>query len=160
MLSKASYSRKVSAKAVNFKHKSNKFLNLAILKKPDPAKVSGNRIRQAFLDVSMTNRVNGLASIAEKSGIKVRDLTAGDFLVFLNSGYTQMAILAAPANLHTLPTLIYVKAPGKTKINLGVLRELPKVFNGSAINYDKALEPVLKKYLWNKQVSKTGVIEA
>lgn len=103
----------------------------------------------------MVNRVAGLTEIAKKRGVDTDSLKAGDFVVFMNASWTQMALLTGSPGAGVLPTVTYVKSP-RGKIHPGVIRELTRIFNGSPLSYDKALEPVLKKFMLDRKIKKTG----
>ncbi len=109
-------------------------------------------IRQVFLNVNMGNRFDGLTGIASKAGIKLGDLQTWDYLIFVNTGRDKVAMLVGPQFGEKIKrqTMAYVRlAPGR-KLNLLAIREIPRVFNGSALNYDAALEKAIDAALAKK----------
>lgn len=86
---------------------------------------------------------DGLSEIAKRAGIKITELDSGEYIVFVNRAKDRFKIYAAQN------VIAYWRARKGDRLDLRVIREIPRVFNGSAIGeYDKALERVL--------ASKTG----
>lgn len=110
------------------------------------------KIIQVFQNTSMSNSHDGLAQIARSNGVDVRTLENGRYVVFINGRQDKLKVYAA-SNV-----VAYVRLEQGRKVDLRVIREIPRVFNGTSINYDKALEAVLNKYLAPKTETKTKVM--
>lgn len=106
-----------------------------------------SQIKQAFLNVSMGNRFDGLCNIAKKAGIKLSELTPDSYLVFINAGRDKIAMLVGPQISGRKQTMAYVKLEKGRKIDLRVIQEIPKAFDGNSLNYDKALGLAIDKAL-------------
>lgn len=131
----------ITKKALEYVHKPKKFHCIPMLTKADMARTLP-RIRQAFLDVSMNCQHRGLTKVAKRGGVNVHDLKPGEFVLFVNARFDKMKLFA------TQNIIIYIAAPKGRKVSQKFLEELPKIFDTNAtLNYDEALQPVLKKYL-------------
>lgn len=95
-------------------------------------------IVRCFLDTNMALAHDGLSEIAKRAGIKINDLEPGEYVAFVNRAKDRFKIYAAQN------VIAYWRARKGDRLDLRVIREIPRVFNGSAIgDYDKALERVL-----------------
>ncbi len=106
-------------------------------------------IRQVFLNVNMGNRFDGLSEIAKKAGIVLNQLQTWDYLIFVNAARDKVAMLVGPqegANVNR-QTMAYVRLPAGRRLNLMAIREIPRVFDGKALNYDAALEKAIDSSL-------------
>ena len=97
------------------------------------------RIIQVFMNVSMINGHDGLAEIAKAQGIKTNEIDPGSYVVFVNSAKDRIKVYAAGQ------TVAYVRLEKGRKVDLRVIREIPNVFRGGKIEYDKALEVAIDK---------------
>lgn len=104
-------------------------------------------IKQAFLNVSMINRFDGLCEIAKKAGIKLTELTSESYLIFVNSNRNRIAMLVGPQIIGKKQTMAYVKLEKGRTVDLRTIQELPRAFDGKSINYDKALGMAIDKAL-------------
>lgn len=107
-------------------------------------------IKQAFLNVNMANRFDGLVEITKKSGIKLTELTPESYLIFVNTSRDKIAMLVGPQLPGQRQVMAYVKLEKGRKIDLTAIREIPRAFDGKAINYDQALAVALEKALAKK----------
>jgi hypothetical protein len=101
-------------------------------------------ILRCFLNVDLRNGHDGLAEIAKQNDIKATEIESGSYIVFINTQRTKLKMFAA-GNV-----IAYLKMPQGDKINMNVIRELPTVFNGKSINYDKALKSAVEKAMNRK----------
>lgn len=92
----------------------------------------------------MANGHDGLSAIAKKSRINVADLETGSYVVFVNVARDRIKVYAAQN------VVAYVRLSQGRKVDLRVIKEIPRVFNGTSINYDKALELVVNRRLVSK----------
>lgn len=136
----------LNKKIYSFKHKPNKFQGVAVLK-PDDATIGGEStpakpmIRQAFLDVSMTNRHWGLADIARKAGIDVASLRKREFIMFVNPERTTVALFGYGGTL-TYISRRYSKTIGQNLLAQDVLEEISDLYTS-----EWGCEPKLKSFL-------------
>jgi hypothetical protein len=98
-------------------------------------------IVRCFLEVSMINGHDGLSEIAAKEKIKVAELETGQYVVFVNKARDRIKVFAAEQ------IVAYVRLTQGRKVDLRVIREIPRVFTGAQMNYDKALDLMLSKKL-------------
>jgi hypothetical protein len=99
--------------------------------------MSKGAIIQCFLDADMRNGHEGLAELAKKENINVQTLQRGQFVVFINSAKDRVKIYAA-SNV-----IAYMRSVRGQKIDLRVIREIPRAFNGGGISYDETIEKML-----------------
>jgi len=103
-------------------------------KKPTP-----NRIIRYFPNTHMGNAHHGLAEIAAQHKININKLNPGEFVIFVNNDQTALKMFG-PGNI-----IAHLRMPGSEKINPRVISMIPKFFNGTQIEYDKALREVIQK---------------
>lgn len=115
-------------------------------------------IRQCFLNVSMGNRHHGLQEIARRSGINLSSLTPDSYLVFVNSARDKIAMLVGPQTQKTLQTMAYVRLERGRKVDLRIIKEIPRCFQGRSLNYDEALKLAIDKALAKKSESIEAVL--
>jgi hypothetical protein len=85
----------------------------------------------------MRNGHDGLAELAKKENIDVKKISRGEFVVFVNSAKDRVKVYAA-SNV-----IAYMKSSKGQKIDLRVIREIPRAFNGGGISYDETIEKML-----------------
>lgn len=102
-------------------------------------------ILQCFLNVDMRNAHDGLSVIAKKNGIDPEKIEPGSFIVFINSARTKLKVYASDQ------VVAYLRLESGRKLNMNVIRELPRVFNGRSIKYDEALKSVVESAISKKQ---------
>lgn len=107
-------------------------------------------IKQAFLNVPMGNRFDGLCEIAKKAGIKLSELSPDSYLIFVNASRDKIAMLVGPQIPGQKQTMAYVRLAGGRKVDLRAIKEIPRAFNGKSINYDAALGVAIEKALAKK----------
>jgi hypothetical protein len=81
----------------------------------------------------------GLSLLAKDHGIDLSKLNVGEFVLFVNTKKTSFKLYTANN------TICYVKMPGNRRVDLRVIQDIPKYFNGSSLDYNKALTNVLLK---------------
>lgn len=99
------------------------------------------RVVRFFPNADLRCGHEGLAKIAMDNGVNARELSPGEFLVFANGMQNKLKIYA-PGNL-----IAYLKSPDNRRIDLDIIRYLPRFFNGTEFEYDKAVKKVLLKKL-------------
>jgi hypothetical protein len=102
-------------------------------------KAENNRVLQVFLNADLRCSHDGLREIAKKGGLDVKDLQAGQYIVFLNAAKDRLKLYAA-GNV-----VAYMKQPDRGKIDPRMIAELPRAFNGTAIQYEVAIKEALVK---------------
>lgn len=91
------------------------------------------KIVRVFLNVDMRNGHDGLASVARDYDISVDTLSAGEYLVFINSRRNKMKVYAVNN------VVAYMKTD-KSVIDLNAVRYVPEAFTAEGeLNYSKAL---------------------
>lgn len=100
-----------------------------------------NRVLQVISPVDMRCSHDGLRAVClEKGGLDPHELKPGQYIVFLNAKKDHLKLYAA----HNL--VVSYKVPGGGRIDMRVIAQIPTFFNGSAINYDGAVEKMLEQY--------------
>lgn len=103
------------------------------------SKTKTTRILRFFPNADLRCMHDGLREIALENDIDPRTLKPGEFLIFCNTKQTMLKIFA-PGN-----TIAVTKSPDGRRLDLNVIRFIPRFFNGTEFNYDEALRAVLKK---------------
>ena len=98
-----------------------------------------NRVVRYFPDTHLGNGHEGLAEIARKHDVNVNRLDFGEFVIFVNKKQTALKLFA-PGNI-----VAYLKMPGSARLNPKVIAMIPRFFNGTEIDYTRALKEVIKK---------------
>lgn len=101
-------------------------------------------ILRVFLNVDMRNGHDGLSKTAKENGIKTSDIEAGSYVIFINASSNKLKMYAAGE------VIAYLRLPAGRKINMDVIRELPRVFDGRRINYQEALKTAVEAALVRK----------
>lgn len=99
-----------------------------------------NKIISVFPNTDLRCSHDGLTSIALKSNRNPEDLNNGSFYLFLNRKQSMFKMMAANN------TLIHHKAKSG-RVDIHAIEYLPSCFNAGKLDYDKALETVLKNRL-------------
>lgn len=106
-----------------------------------------SKIVRCFFDTHMGLAHDGLREVAKRQGLNLDKLERGEFVVFINTSKDRLKIFA------TKNTFAYWRAQKGMKLDLQVICEIPRVFNGSDIgDYDKALESALVHKLASRDV--------
>lgn len=105
------------------------------------AKTKSLRVVRFFPKADLRCSHDGLRKIAIEAGIDPWNLEPGEFLVFSNESQNKLKIYA-PGNV-----IAYVKSPDNRRIDLDVIRLIPRFFNGTEFKYDSAMLEVLDKKL-------------
>lgn len=94
------------------------------------------KLAHLFFEVNMSNSHNGLSAILKKQ-TKVKAPAAGECAIFINRAWTAVKLLTADGTiLHQKP---------KHGVNPKTLPYLPQCVEGKELNYQRALEIVLRK---------------
>ena len=93
-----------------------------------------NRIIRCFLNADLRGQHLSLSSLARAHKIRTDQLEPGSFLVFVNKRRTILKLFASNN------VIAYYKTNTQRPVDLRVISQIPLVFNGLTINYDKALE--------------------
>lgn len=97
-----------------------------------------------FFNLNMRNSHDGLIAIAAKENVKTDELDRGEYIVFINRKQDKLKLYA------TADVIAYLRMKPGNKINMGIIKYLPTVFNGRKIDYDKALELAVNESLNKK----------
>lgn len=109
-------------------------------------KEATGRVLQIFLNHDLRNGHDGLSGIAKEAGIDTRKLVPGQYVAFINAKKDKLKLYAANG------VVAYLKLEAGRKIDERVIRELPRVFQGGRIDYDKALKEVVETALARKRI--------
>lgn len=82
-----------------------------------------NKIVHLFRDTDMRNQHDGLSNLARSKKVKLDELGAAEHVVFLNARLNKIKLYSANG------VLSYYRAPGKERINLGMVEMIPACFN-------------------------------
>jgi hypothetical protein len=102
-----------------------------------------NTLVRYYPDTDMRNGHDGLAEMARKSGIKIDNLGAGEFLAFVNRARNKLKLYNGQE------LVAYLRLKDNRKIDPRVIQNLPRYFDGTKINYDAAMRDSLMKYFPN-----------
>lgn len=105
------------------------------------SKTKSTRVIRLFPDSDMRCSHEGLAAVAKKNDIDPLTLHPGEFLVFINSRQTMFKIYA-PGNC-----IAFVKHPEGHRLDLSVVRYIPRFFNGTEFNLDAATRKMIGEKL-------------
>lgn len=97
------------------------------------------KIVRYFSDVHLGNAHAGLFRLASKEGINMKAIGSGEYVVFVNRAQTAFKMFAQ-GNV-----IAHYKNPANRRIDPKTIVELPRYFNGGAINYDAALKKVIER---------------
>lgn len=100
---------------------------------------TSNRVIRFFSEVNMRNGHKGLAELAKEEGIDINKLKQGEFIMFMNTKQNALKMFAQ-GNV-----IAHLKMPGTQRINAKVITLLPRFFNGSKIEYNRALKEVIER---------------
>lgn len=96
-------------------------------------------ILRYFPDTHMGLSHHGLTEIARKHKINLPELPHGNFVIFTNKKLTAVKVFAAGN------TIAY-KRTG-TKLDLNMIKNIPRSFRGGQFNFDEALRETLEQKL-------------
>lgn len=102
-------------------------------------------IKKVFLNVSMINRFDGLQRIAREAGVKLSEMDEGSYLVFVNHDRNKIAMLVGPQAVGSGQVMAYTRLGQGRKVDLRLIAEIPKAFDGKELNYNKALTLAIDK---------------
>lgn len=103
-----------------------------------------NRIVRVIFDADLRCSHDGLRATAKKLSVSVDDLNMGEYVVFINSKKNMLKLYASGN------TIAHFKTPDHRKMNLKVIAQIPKYFNGRELKYDDALKAVIEKEFGRK----------
>lgn len=101
------------------------------------------KLAHIFLDVDMRLGHTGLKEFLKKKRVKMND---GDFIVFLNSSRTIIKCFC-----NSLDAILHVKNSDK-RIDLGVIKYLPKYCNGAALDLDAAVADNIRNIMAKRKI--------
>jgi hypothetical protein len=105
-----------------------------------------SKIVRCFFDTHMGLAHDGLKEVAKRHQLNLDKLAEGEFVVFINTSKDRLKVFASQN------TFAYWRAQKGVKLDLRVIREIPRIFTGSAIGeYDKALEAALTHKLASRK---------
>lgn len=112
-----------------------------------------NSIIRCYLNSDLRAGHDGLAKVALKDKIRVQELSPGEFVIFINARKDKVKVYAAQN------VVAYLRSPSG-RIDMNTIREIPRVFNGAAINYDAALKKILSENLLKRNRHVVSPLEA
>lgn len=95
-----------------------------------------NKLVRYFPDADLRQGYDGLYKAAKKEGVNMLELPKGHFVAFVNRHKNKVKLCAQN------DVLAYLRS--KSKIDPRVIRHLPEYFDGGTIDYDKAVEKMLR----------------
>lgn len=107
----------------------------------EASKGFSQKIVHIFQDVHLGNAHHGLAEIAGKEGIEIAKLKMGEYVFFINSKRTALKMFS------TGNVIAHLRMPNDQRLDMGVIVQLPRFFNGRSINYNEALKERILKIL-------------
>jgi hypothetical protein len=96
------------------------------------------KLAGVFTDADMRSGYDGLSVLASKRGIDLKNLPKGECVAFINTSQNKIKVC-------TQNDVVAYHRSTRGKIDLRVVQFLPEYFDGSRINYDAALERVMRK---------------
>jgi hypothetical protein len=102
-------------------------------------KTKSLRVVRFFPNSDLRCAHDGLRKVALENEIDPWKLDPGEFLVFANSRQNMLKIFA-PGNL-----IVHVKSPDERRIDLDIIRLIPRFFNGTEFNYQGAVKEMIQK---------------
>lgn len=100
-----------------------------------------SKLLRVFINVDLRAGHEGLSILAKKHNIQTSKITPGNYVVFINTRRDKLKMYAADE------VVAYLRLPAGRRISMYVIKELPHVFNGVTINYDRALAIAIDKQL-------------
>ena len=96
-------------------------------------------------DTDLRNNHAGLAEIAKKKlKLEVDDLQPGEFILFVNTSWTALKVYAANN------TILHHKQKDGHRLNPKAALLVPHFISGQSLNYNKALDVVIKKQYFER----------
>lgn len=104
-----------------------------------------NQIMHLFKDTDLRAQHNGLIEVARRAKVNLEELSPGEHVVFINSRADKLKIFSSSG------LLSYYRAPEKSRLNLNMIKILPKCFGArGGLDFAKAdklaVEELLGKY--------------
>ncbi len=100
-----------------------------------------NRVIRFFPDTHLGNGHDGLARIASKNNVDVRNLGWGEFVVFMNSRCSALKMYSQGG------LIAHLKMPGNGRIAMETIALIPRFFNGTNIDYQGSLAETIRREL-------------
>lgn len=104
------------------------------------------KLAHVFFDVDMRLSHQGLKDLLKKKRIVMQE---GDFIVFLNAAKT---MIKAFAKNHD--AILFVKNGNNRRLDLGIIKYLPKYCNGPTLDLAAAVEENLKDIMARRRTGK------
>jgi hypothetical protein len=98
-----------------------------------------SRLVQYFPNADLRSGYDGLYKVAKRGGLDLKTIKNGEFCAFVNRKKDKLK-LATHSDF-----VAYLRLPRGQQIDPRVIQVLPEFFNGTKIEYSRALENVLKK---------------
>lgn len=93
-----------------------------------------NKIVRVIFNADLRCSHTGLRVVADELDIQLDELRNGEVVVFVNAKKNQLKLFG-PMN-----SIVHFKNKDDSKIDLRVLAQIPRFFNGKEFNYSKALK--------------------
>lgn len=97
-----------------------------------------NKLVRYFADQNLSGGYDMLSEVALGEKINLRTLPRGHFVAFVNK--TQTKVKLATGN----DVIAYLRLEPGRKLDPRTIQHLPEFFNGTGIEYDKAMKKVLQ----------------
>lgn len=100
-----------------------------------------SQILRVFSGADLRCGHDGLTILAKKQGYNPKELSPGEFLVFLNTRRSSFKLFAANE------VIAYYRSPDNKRMELGALQYIPRVFQSKgSLKFDDALKELFKKH--------------
>jgi hypothetical protein len=104
------------------------------------------RLVHVFWETNMSCGHDGLARIAAKKRLHIKDLAPGELVCFINRKQDRIKVLAGTAEEDGHGVMGYYRSP-RGRIEVAAIQYIADSFLGGAIDYDSALRKTLTKNL-------------
>lgn len=98
------------------------------------------KIARVYFDIDLRCSFDGLAEVLKQDDKDIANLSKGDLVIFMNRKMTAFKMLAGPAYL-----VLYRN--GSARIPLDAIQYLPTYFDGTQLEFTKAVEKSVKAKL-------------
>ncbi len=104
---------------------------------------TSQRLAHIFTNIDMRMGHQGLKELLASKRIKMQE---GDFIVFINTARTMIKAFAS-----NLDAILFVKNGNNRRLDLGVIKHLPKYCNGPSLNLQGAVAENLKEIMTRRK---------
>jgi hypothetical protein len=98
-----------------------------------------NKLVHYFPNADLRAGYDGLSKAAAKDGVKLSELSSGAFVCFVNRKRDKLKLCT-----HS-DMVAYLRLKTGERIDPKVIQHLPEFFNGGVIEYNRAMQKVLKQ---------------